>query len=148
MRNNLATIMHNLGDYAGAESQLQEALHISKDLGDHLGEAAYVAELGRVAWRRGDLELARRLLEESLQKFRQLGEKLGGAEALQSLGDVAASSGHTELAQSYYEESLTICGSLSARRNVEQLTAAIARSSRSVDKIDDSGGTVKYCNYG
>ena len=86
-----------------------------------------MAGLGRVARSRGDLKLSRHLLEDSLQTFRRLGEKRGVAETLQSLGDVAVSTGEKEQARSYYSESLTICRSLLARQNVEELSAILAQ---------------------
>ena len=78
------------GDYPGAAEALEQALGIYRDLGDRLGEANALSDLG-VVWRlTGDYPGAAEALEEALGIYRDLGDRLGEANALALPGGCAA----------------------------------------------------------
>ena len=73
------------GDYPGAARDLEEALGISRDLGDRFGQADALTNLGRVRMT-SDYPGATRDLEEALGIYRDLGTGQGQARALNNLG--------------------------------------------------------------
>jgi tetratricopeptide (TPR) repeat protein len=82
-----------LGDYRGAEVQLEASLALSRELKDTQGEAMGLVALGIAAARLGDLGRAKALLEESLPLHRQLGGIRDVAENLEALAEVAGERG-------------------------------------------------------
>ena len=70
------------GDYPGAAEALEEALGIHRDLGDRLGQATALSNLGSVRQTTGDYPDADQALEEALAIYRDLGSRLGQANAL------------------------------------------------------------------
>ena len=67
------------GDYPGAAEALQAALGIYRDLGDRLGQAIALIDLGAVRWLTGDYPGAAGALEAALGICRDLGDRLGEA---------------------------------------------------------------------
>ena len=74
------------GDYTGAARALEEALGISRDIGDGFGQANALNELGRVRRATGDCPGAARAQEEALGIYRDLGNWLGQANASSTSG--------------------------------------------------------------
>jgi len=97
-----------LGDYPRAASLAQDALTLSRKVGDHWGAAFSLQILGAVARYQGDYGRAAVLHEESLSIFRELGEKWGIAFALGFLGLTAYCQGYYERAAALYYESLAL----------------------------------------
>jgi tetratricopeptide (TPR) repeat protein len=86
------------GDYAQAHSLIEESLAIMRELGEKMGIAVSLGNLGHVAGNQGDYAQARSLIEESLGIFRDLGDKRGIAECLVDLGCVANDEGRADSA--------------------------------------------------
>ena len=74
------------GDYPAAARDLQEALDISRDLGDRGGQADALLFLGRGRLASGDYPGAARDLQEALDIFRDFGSRRGQVDALLFLG--------------------------------------------------------------
>ena len=81
---------------------------IRRELGDRLGIALALGNLGMVALSQGNSQEARSLHEESLAIRRELGDRPGIAETLLNLGDVARSEEEFASAAVLYQESLEI----------------------------------------
>ena len=67
------------GDYPAAAQDLEQALDIYRDLGDRLGQAHALDDLGVVRRMTGDYPAAAQVLEQALGIYRDLGDRLGQA---------------------------------------------------------------------
>ena len=73
------------GDNLASRTLHEECLAIQRSLGDRLGIAASLNNLGNVATIQGDYSAARALYEESLTIKRELGDRRGTGISLQNL---------------------------------------------------------------
>ena len=62
------------GDYPAAAASQQQALELFRDLGDRLGQASALNELGIVQQLTGDYPAAAASHQQALELFRDLGE--------------------------------------------------------------------------
>jgi predicted ATPase/class 3 adenylate cyclase len=97
---------------AAARPLREESLAIYRALGDKLGIAANLNDLGVGAKNEGRYAEARALLEESLALARELGGAYGVATVLYNLACTAADQGDHEAARPLFEESLTFSRAL------------------------------------
>jgi hypothetical protein len=93
-------------DLAPAQALYEEALAISREVGDRPGVAAALYGVGFVAQRGGDPAAARGALQESLAAFEGLGDEWGACGALAVLGHVAAAEGDDRAARDLHTEAL------------------------------------------
>ena len=103
-----ACIAQDMGDSRTAQAHYEEALAISREIGDRQGIAGPLFGLGRIVGGQGDLEKALALHTQSLRLRRELGDKSGVAAVLLTLGGIRSGQGDREEAQSLYEEALAI----------------------------------------
>ena len=96
------------GDYDRAEALHEEALRVSRQIGDKAAIARALNNLGVVAADRGDLPRAESLLRESLELAREANELQTAATALNDLGNVADEQGQSEQAEALLRESLAL----------------------------------------
>jgi predicted ATPase/transcriptional regulator with XRE-family HTH domain/Tfp pilus assembly protein PilF len=111
-------LAYSQGDYTAAYSTWQEALAISRQVGDKKSIADALNGLGNVAVDQADYASARSFYDESLALRRELGEKWGVALSLSNLGNIAYDQGDHPTARSLYEESLAIQRELGDKRGV------------------------------
>lgn len=71
-----------VGDYPGGEQVLNQALHLSRDLGDGLAEANALTYLGVVRRLTGDYPGAAQALDQSRRLYRDRGDQYGEAYSL------------------------------------------------------------------
>src|SRR5437588_1854173 len=95
-------------DPARVRSLLEEALALSKELGDKMGIAHGQRFAAQLALSQGNANTARSLIEEALSLFREIGNREGTALSLSLLARVEASQGNHAAARALYEESLTM----------------------------------------
>jgi tetratricopeptide (TPR) repeat protein len=86
----LGSTWRSMGDYRAAVRALREALAIHRDLGDRLGQADALRNLGILRRLTGDYQAAAEDLERALGIFRDLGARHGQAGTLHDLGVCAA----------------------------------------------------------
>ena len=103
-----ACIAQNMGDTDTAQAWHEQALAISREIGDRQGMAGSFSGLGGIAFFRGDLEAAQALFTQSLQLHRELGDKPEVANLLLGLAGIRKGQGDWEEAQSLFEESLAL----------------------------------------
>jgi DNA-binding CsgD family transcriptional regulator/Flp pilus assembly protein TadD len=101
-----------MGEYSKAARLFEEALAISRELGDKAGIAALLMELGWAAMRAGDSEQADAYLNESVFLSRKLDDAFQLGFALAALGELAIRQGRFDQANDLLEESLTLRRSL------------------------------------
>lgn len=108
VRNELGWIYGDLGKSEKALKYHEEALHISRKVGDRAGEGDSLSLLGRTYLDLGRSEEALKYLEESLRISQERGDRHAESVGLNNLGGVYFSQGKLEEALKYYEESLRI----------------------------------------
>jgi len=74
----------------------QEALALFKQLGNPLGQASTLGNIGNVYFRQGKYEKALRSHQDALAIDKQLGDPLGQANAYTNIGNVYAEQGKYE----------------------------------------------------
>src|SRR5439155_24684785 len=113
-----------------ADHNAREAMQIFKTIGDRLGIAASLSELGSQAMLQGHTGAAQTLFEESLALSRGLGEKVGIFDCLQHLGQLLFSQKDYESARLLYTESLDIARDLASAPYMAAAKDALDRLSR------------------
>jgi len=104
----LANAASEVGDYALASGLHQQALELTREIGDKAGTANSIRNLGWIAMRTGDYGKAQDHLEEALSLYRQIDDKDRIASCLSGLGEVAVRFGDYERAKPILEESLQL----------------------------------------
>jgi non-specific serine/threonine protein kinase len=114
--------------YAQANAFFSDSLDLCRELGDALGVALSLGNLGQVAAGHGDVERGVPLLEESLLLLRELGDRERIASALSNLGAAALQAGDTARGEEALQESLAIRRELNDRPAVAASLTALARA--------------------
>jgi predicted ATPase len=96
-----------LGDYAGAETRLTEAVRLFRDLREPRRLAGALTNLGLALVSQGDPAGGRALLGESRDLFATAGDRWGQTFALSWYAEAAYRAGDTAAAQPLAEEALT-----------------------------------------
>jgi non-specific serine/threonine protein kinase len=113
-----ATMARATSDFPKATTLYEEALSLSRELGDRHGVAAALGNLGMVSYDQGDYSAATARHEESLAIWRELGDQRGIARTLIALGNIVYSQGDQLKAESLYEQSLAIERELGDQRAI------------------------------
>jgi len=111
----LAGLLRRDGPWAEAITLHTAAVQAAQHLGDRLGQAGALTDLGDVRSMIGDYPAAAHALEEALGIFRDLGDRLGQANALNGLGDVWRLTGDYPAAALALEQALGIYRDLGDR---------------------------------
>ena len=96
------------GDYASADTLIEESLQIARKSGDERGVAVCLNALAVHARDRGDIAVSRRLFEECLALWRGFGDPLTVARSLSNLASIVRLQGDYTGARSFYAECLSI----------------------------------------
>jgi predicted ATPase/transcriptional regulator with XRE-family HTH domain len=94
------------GDYARAETFLNESLELARELGDPFLVGEALAYTGYLAYRQGDYGQADRLLDEGLRSLRHVAHSGHGAFAFLIRGDTALVQEHFDRAALSYQEAI------------------------------------------
>jgi predicted ATPase/DNA-binding CsgD family transcriptional regulator/Tfp pilus assembly protein PilF len=111
-----AVFARRQGDYPEAERLYQASLEISRSLGDEIGIASAINNLGVLALDQGHPDQARQRYEDALAIFRRLDNDWRVAATLINLGPVARRLGQPALAAQRYQEALQIYRKLGDRQ--------------------------------
>ena len=101
-------LAHYQGDYDRAEELCQEALELSRSLGDSQGVAQAYTGLALVRRTRGDYPGAERLFREALAVYEGLGDEEGIARTIDRLALHFVVTGDDDLARPLFERSLEL----------------------------------------
>jgi len=104
----LAGLLRRDGPWADALTRHAVAIQAAQQLGDRLGQAGALKDLGDVRRLTGDYPAATQVLEQALSICRDLGDRLGQANALTYLGDVRQLTGDYPAAAQSLEQALSI----------------------------------------
>jgi tetratricopeptide (TPR) repeat protein/transcriptional regulator with XRE-family HTH domain len=111
----LAGLLRHDGPWSQALTRHATALSAAQYLGDQLGQANVLTDLGRFRVLTDDFEAAARDLREALGIYREAGSKLGQANVLNNLGDMRRLIGDYPAAALDLEEALGIYRDLGDR---------------------------------
>ena len=111
----LAGLLRSDGPWAEAITRHTAAIQAARHLGDRLGEANALHDLGDVRRLTGDYPAAAQDLEQALGIYRDLGDRLGQANALSDLGVVRRATGDYPAAAQVLEQALGIYRDLGDR---------------------------------
>jgi non-specific serine/threonine protein kinase len=131
------------GQFDRAQTLLEEAISIRRELGDDDGVASALRHLGALYYDKGDVETARELTEQSLDIRRRLGNTLGVAQALNNLGVMAQIEGDHERAVELYEESLALFRELGDKEGTARSLMNLGAVSRDVGELDRAARLLK-----
>jgi len=123
---NLGVLLRCVGSGARARSSFEEALAVSRALGDQAWEGRILNKLARLTFYEGDLLTARALHEEGIVNVRLAGNSWDVAIALGDLADVCHELGDDATAQRLYAESLKLWLGLGDERGVAQALEGFA----------------------
>jgi tetratricopeptide (TPR) repeat protein/transcriptional regulator with XRE-family HTH domain len=111
----LAGLLRRDGLWADAITRHTAAIQAARHLGDRLGQAGAINDLGDVRRLTGDYPAAARAEEQALGIYRDLGDRLGQAFALRHLGYVRRMTGDYPAAVQALEQALGIYRDLGDR---------------------------------
>ncbi|MBA3548018.1 MAG: tetratricopeptide repeat protein [Nannocystis sp.] len=95
-------------DHDTARLRYEQALPLSRTIGDLLGEANCIRSLGDIALQRSDHDTARLRYEQALPLYRTVGARRGEANCISSLGDIALERSDHDTARLRYEQALLL----------------------------------------
>ena len=107
-----------LGQYREAKECLEEALSISKEIGDKNREAISYGNLGNVYHSVREYTTAKEYYEKALAISKEIGNKMGEACCYGNVGNVFRSVGEYQKAKEYYEKALAIRKRIGDRKGV------------------------------
>jgi predicted ATPase/transcriptional regulator with XRE-family HTH domain/Tfp pilus assembly protein PilF len=106
------------GDYVRATRFYEASLAMYRELGDVMGIADSLNNLGVTVGEQGDYARATTLYEESLALRRERGDTGGIANSLNNLANIAFDQGAYERARTLYEESLALLRELGNQQGI------------------------------
>jgi tetratricopeptide (TPR) repeat protein len=135
---NLAVIHQRRGDYEEARRLYNESRGIYEGLGNQMGIAGTLQQLGRLSQSQGEFEEARRLYNESLEIAKKLGNQNGIAISLRELGTLAQNRGELEEARRLYNQSLEIDKKLGNQNDIASTLRELGTLAQSKGEIEEA----------
>jgi tetratricopeptide (TPR) repeat protein len=135
-------LQRQTGDYPAAAASQHESLDLFRRLGDRLGQAWALDELGLLQQQTGDHEAAAANLAQALQLHRELGSRHGESVALNSLGELSAATSAPGEARRYHSQALAIAREIGAPPQEARALAGIGRSLLA-DRPADAAGHLR-----
>jgi tetratricopeptide (TPR) repeat protein/transcriptional regulator with XRE-family HTH domain len=111
----LAGLLRSDGPWADAFTRQTAAVRAAQYLGDRLGQAGALSDLGDIRLLTDDYPAAAQVLEQALDIYRDLGSRLGQANALRDVGTVRSATGDYPAAAQVLEQALDIYRDLGDR---------------------------------
>lgn len=115
----------NTGNYDEAADMYRQALALYRAIGNRLGEANALDNLGCVCMSTGDHAQAADLQGQALTLFRDVGDRRGEAQALTTLAYVHRKTGAYEQSADLLEEALALCRDIGNRRGEAHALTAL-----------------------
>ncbi|MCL4544866.1 MAG: tetratricopeptide repeat protein [Chloroflexi bacterium] len=122
-----------------AEPLLTESLQIYQQVGDRLGEAKRLGQLGVLKAYAGELDRAETLLRDSVVRSQEAGDAVGVAHATAGLGLIATCLGDWDVAQARYEEALKLYRERRNRRGEGYTLCALAQIALHRRQLNSAG---------
>ncbi len=116
---NLGLAYYSMGQYQRAISCYNQALVISKEIGDRRGEEANFGNLGLAYSDLGQVEKAIEYYNQALEISKEIGDRRGEGTGFGNLGIAYRRLGQIEKAIEYYDQALEILKEIGDRRGEE-----------------------------
>jgi tetratricopeptide (TPR) repeat protein len=123
----LAGLFRRDGPWADAVTRYTTAIQATRCLGDRLGEASALVNLGTVQRMMGDYPGAARALPQALDNFRDLGDPGGEAETLNERGALHRVGGDLERAEGCHQQALELAREIGSSSDEAHALAGLAR---------------------
>ncbi len=104
----LAELLEREGPWPSARQLHQRAAAAAGRLGNRLGRADALTNLGTLEWQTGNYDEASDLLRQALVLYRETGYALGAADALRNLGIVQWQTGNYDRTADLFRQALTL----------------------------------------
>jgi tetratricopeptide (TPR) repeat protein len=124
----LGSIHSFLGDTGKSIYYFDQALEISRQIGDRQGEASNLAALGQAYVNPGEIRKAIEYFDQALEISRQIGDRQKEVASLASLGQAYAKLGESSKAIKYIEQALMISRQIGDRQKEGASLAALGRT--------------------
>jgi tetratricopeptide (TPR) repeat protein len=124
------------GDTTVAYALYFESLMIRRSIGDKLGIAISLNNLGKLTSDQGDYDTAYTLLAQSLDMYHTLKDQHGIARAQCNLAEVLVRKGEVVKATAFYRASLATCWNLNARPDIAVCFEGLARLAVAQDHLE------------
>lgn len=118
-------LAHSQGDLDSAQELREEALAVSRRLGDEVQIAAALNGVAFVIRRRGEFARARAMHQEALELYQKLDDGWGIGRSMDLLGRTAAFEGDFAAALPQLEEGLRMQWEVGDRENIAETTAVM-----------------------
>ena len=113
----LTELLRRDGPWTEAITRQATALQSARHLGDRLGQANALTDLGTVRRLTGDYPGAAGDLEQALAIYRDLGDRGGEAEVLNETGTLHRLSGEPAEAEACHQQALELAGAIGSARS-------------------------------
>lgn len=117
---NLGLVYSDLGDTRKAIEYYEQALKISREIGDRRGEGVDLGNLGNAYHRLGETRKSIEYYEQALKIARETEDRGGESTNLGNLGNAYSDMGETRIAIEYYKQALEIAREMKDRREEER----------------------------
>jgi tetratricopeptide (TPR) repeat protein len=118
---------HNQGRHDVARPLLEEAVRISRAIGNEWGSLSPMANLAEIALLQGERDLARELGRDGLALARRLGNRFDAAWLLQTHGELHRLDGAFEPALEAFRKALALARELDVKEAIQSTLDGIAR---------------------
>jgi len=126
----------NLGKIEKAIEYNEQALSISREIGERKNESACLSSLGTAFNSLGQIEKAIEYYEKALSISREIGNRNGEGNDLSNLGNAYISLGQTEKAIEYYEQALSISREIGHRQDEGSYLGNLGNAYISLDQTE------------
>ncbi|MGC1122220.1 MAG: tetratricopeptide repeat protein [Candidatus Methanofastidiosia archaeon] len=134
----LAFLSRFSGELGAALEYSREALNLDREIGNKLGEANDLGNIGLICRYRGELDQALKYHMEALGIYRELGNRLGEANQLGTIGLVYKDKGKLDQALKYHMEALGIHRELGYRLGEARDLGNIGLIHSDIGNLDDA----------
>lgn len=134
----LGTLLSETGDWLNAGIALDDALALSRDLGDRTATATWLTHLARCAWYSGDTQSAMLFYHEALNLVREIRDRTLEAHILGSLGTLLREEGQPRRGLEYYQQALDLSKTAGNGREVVRYLTLLGRTYGEVHHPDDA----------
>ena len=131
------------GDYARAQTLLEQSLPLHREVGDKPGIAVALEIPGFMATLLGEYGRAKEMLEESLALHRELGDDWNVAMVLNSLGWIPLRQGDHDWAARLFEEGLRVARRVGDRLSIRVLLYSLALSRQAQGDLTGATGLLE-----
>jgi tetratricopeptide (TPR) repeat protein/transcriptional regulator with XRE-family HTH domain len=138
----LAGLLRSDGPWAEAITRHTAAVQAARQLGDRLGEAGALTDLGHLRRMTSDYPAAAQVLNQALASYRDLGDRLGQANALLDLGLVRWVTGDHQVSAQDLKQALGIYRDLGDRFGQANVLSYLGSGQRHVG--DNAGATQAF----